>query len=197
MNHSEGNAQLKKKTFHIFILLLCFFLSSFSPLIHEEKVVETNDILSHEYELKLAFIKQFPLFITWPIEHVNERKNNPFTIGIYGENKFFPFYRNLEVRTIQGRPIKMVNINRISDINQLDILFISEATKKELTGILTQAQKYNVLTISDRTGMTQKGVMINFFIENNTVRFELNKKILDNNRFRVSSKLWRIAKIIY
>ncbi len=173
--------------------MLCFSLSSFFPL----KKLATEKVANHEYALKLAFIKQFPLFITWSDKRVKERKQKPFTIGVYGENKFKKFNEEFEIRIIQGRPVKMMPIKNLEDMHQLDILFISNANKKELIKIIDLANKYQILTIADRTGMAQKGVMINFFLEENTVRFELNRKSLNDCQFKVSSKLWRIAKIIY
>ena len=59
--------------------------------------------MSHEYELKLAFIKQFPLFIQWPQEHV---EHNEFVIGIYGTNHFKPFLKDLEIRSINDKPMQ-------------------------------------------------------------------------------------------
>ncbi len=184
---------MKRKLAYIFVVLLCFSLSSFFPL----KRLAKEGIANHEYALKLAFIKQFPLFITWPEKHVKKRKKMPFTIGVYGINKFREFNEDFEIRIIQGRPVKIVDIKKPSDIHQTDILFISNTTKKELTKIIEQAQQHHVLTIADKVGMAQKGVMINFFIEKNTVRFELNRKSLNTSQFKVSSKLWRIAKVIY
>ncbi|MCP4521759.1 MAG: YfiR family protein [Cytophagales bacterium] len=136
------------------------------------------------------------MFIEWPIEHQKNMQEHPFRIGIYGENKFKPYSRSIQIKTIKGKPIELINITQVADVKELDILFLSEFKKKDLPEILNHAKESKILTIAEQYGAGKKGVMINFYIENNTVRFELNKTVLDENNFKVSSKLWRMAKII-
>lgn len=185
---------MRKKNFILINLLLLFVLSDFSKNIQDD-IFDYKGGMNHEYELKLAFIKQFPLFIEWPKDKDNI-KNNDFVIGIYGTNNFKEFIKDLEYRVINNKPVKVIEVTSYSKIKDLDILFISHGSKKQITDLITICQKNKVLSISDRMGMIEKGIMINFFIENNNIRFELNKTILDNQHFKVSSRLWRMGKII-
>lgn len=181
-----------KKNFILLSILCLLGVAAFSINI-QHTIFDYKREMSHEYELKLAFIKQFPLFIKWPEDDL---QNDEFIIGIYGTNHFKEFVKDLEYRVINNKTVKVIEITSYSNVKDLDILFISYGTKKQITDLIALCKKNNVLSISDRMGMIEKGIMINFFIENNNIRFELNKKVFDDQRFKVSSRLWRMGKII-
>lgn len=183
---------MRNKKF-ILINLLLFLVTNVFPINIEDNIIGFQGKMNHEYELKLAFIKQFPLFIEWP---KNDVKNSNFVIGIYGTNNFTDFIKDLKHRTINNKTVKLIEVVSFSTVKDLDILFISNGSKKQITDLITLCQKNKVLSISDRMGMVEKGIMINFFIENNNIRFQLNKKAFDNQNFKVSSRLWRMGKII-
>jgi hypothetical protein len=54
----------------------------------------------------------------------------------------------------------------------------------------------DVITVGDTVGYANKGVMINFFLENNKVRFEINIDMFKQKNMQVSSKLLSLAKIV-
>jgi hypothetical protein len=51
------------------------------------------------------------------------------------------------------------------------------------------------LTIGDTEGFTQRGVMVNFYMENNRVFFEINPNAAMRAGLKISSALLRIAGI--
>jgi hypothetical protein len=54
----------------------------------------------------------------------------------------------------------------------------------------------NVLTVSDERGFAQQGVGINFYTEEDKVRFEINQDAVNRSGLRISSKLLSLAKIV-
>lgn len=148
----------------------------------------------HEYELKAAFIAKFTGFITWPdSDYITD-----FKICVIGVN---PFGKSLE-KTFQNKNIqnKKVILKNIIDTEEIPancrILFISSSSKKKLDDILKKADLRNTLIIGDTEGYCEKGVLLNFYKENNNIKFEVNKSVLDKSNIKFSYKLLTLAKII-
>jgi hypothetical protein len=54
-----------------------------------------------------------------------------------------------------------------------------------------------ILTIGDTEGFGEKGVMINFIIRDNKVRFEINPEAARRAGLTISSKLLSLATIVH
>jgi len=53
------------------------------------------------------------------------------------------------------------------------------------------------LTIGDTKGFAQQGVIINFYIKDEKVRFEINVDAAKRANLKISAKLLRLAKIVH
>ena len=52
------------------------------------------------------------------------------------------------------------------------------------------------MTMGDVSGFAQHGVMINFYMEHNKVRFEINEDRVKDSNLSVSSQLLKLARIV-
>jgi hypothetical protein len=117
-----------------------------------------------------------------------------FTICVLGED---PFGATLD-KTIAGESIngKKVAIKRIAkpqDALGCRILFISSREESRLKGILATLAKTSVLTVSDIPQFTRRGGMIQFVVEANKVRFEVNLATAEKASLALSSQLLKVA----
>jgi hypothetical protein len=76
------------------------------------------------------------------------------------------------------------------------ILIVPESAKPRLDEILNRTKGKPVLTIGDTGGFAKKGVIINMFIEQNHIRYEINKTALDRSGLQISSLLLASAVIV-
>ena len=53
-----------------------------------------------------------------------------------------------------------------------------------------------VLTVGEIEGFARRGGMINFYLEGNRVRFEINPAAAQRGRLKISSQLLGLGKII-
>jgi hypothetical protein len=77
-----------------------------------------------------------------------------------------------------------------------DILFISGSQEKDLTEITRRLNGFPVLTVGDTVTYAKRGIMINFFMEDNKVRFKINLKIAERAGLKISSRLLKLAEIV-
>ena len=148
-----------------------------------------------EYHVKAVFLYNFARFIEWPPEP-GQGSQSPFIIGILGKDPFGEGLDLLKGKAIQGRELVIKRFPRLDDLEKCHILFISASEKNQLPKILKAVEKFKTLTIGDVEGFTQAGGSINFFIEEQNIRFEINLKASQRQGVKISSQLLKLARII-
>jgi DhnA family fructose-bisphosphate aldolase class Ia len=73
------------------------------------------------------------------------------------------------------------------------ILFISSSEQNQLKEILAALDNTSVLTVSDMPQFTRRGGMIQFVVEANKVRFEVNLTSAERAGLTLSSQLLKVA----
>ncbi len=150
-----------------------------------------------EYNVKALFLERFTRFIEWPEESAVNDISQPFILGIIGEN---PFGTILEQIYSQKKiKDKKVEIRYISDKNEIPgchLLFISKSEKKALSKILSFTREKQILTVSDTKKFAAQGVLINLYIVENKIRFEINELEARDSGLFISYRLLNLAKIV-
>jgi hypothetical protein len=76
------------------------------------------------------------------------------------------------------------------------VLFISGSEQDRMRQILDALRGSSILTVSEVKGFAQNGGMINFYIQQDKVRFEINPDAAERGRLNLSSQLLRLARIV-
>lgn len=148
-----------------------------------------------EYEIKAAYIFNFAKFVQWP-----ENMINPDTIvlGIYKIDPFgIVIDKTMQNRKAQGKIWKVIRINKLSEINQCHIIFLSELGKYETLQVLEATKNQPILTIGDEMiDFCEQGGIINFTPQFSEHQFEINNEAAVSRKIFISPKLLLLAKII-
>jgi len=121
----------------------------------------------------------------------------PVTLGILGKDPFGAVLEEtLANQKIEGRSISILHITDYQQIKKCQILFISQSETRRWPRIFEHLKTVPILTIGEAEGFAQKGGIINFFSEENKIRFEINHAAAKARRLQFSSKLLRLAKIV-
>jgi hypothetical protein len=161
-------------------------------------------VIDREYEIKAAYLYNFGLYIQWPHGAVPNDQDQ-FVIGVLGKD---PFDGNLDrlasVKKVEGRKIVIQRFKSMADYKPCHILFISrtpangnnESADERLAEAVRKLKNQPVLLVSDTAGHAGKGAIINLFIEENRVKFEVNPAVAKQAGLQVSSKLLQLGKIV-
>jgi len=76
------------------------------------------------------------------------------------------------------------------------ILFISKSEEPRLAAILASLAQSSVLTLGEVEGFAQRGGIINFFLDGEKLRFEINTDAADRCGLRIRSQLLSLSKIV-
>ncbi|HSZ86829.1 MAG TPA: YfiR family protein [Puia sp.] len=166
-----------------FVYLILFCLSASTP---------QAQMREQEANLKAAFIYNFINYIDWDAGN----NNNDFIIGIVGSSdvtkSLIDFSKG---KTAKDKKIIVRVFNRPEDIENCQILFIPKNISFSLHSILEKTDK-GTLTISEETGFAEQGTALNFYIQNDKLKFEANIKAIDGAGLKASSQLLKLAKIV-
>lgn len=154
-------------------------------------------LINREYPLKALFIYNFASYIDWPQAATADPKG-PFIIGVLGESPIDETLNQIAVsKQAAGRKIVVERFVSMNDIKPCQILFVarsvSAAQEKKVIDLFKNRP---VLLVGESEGFASIGGDINFFIESNHVRFEINRAALQQQGLKASSKLLAMAKIV-
>ena len=144
-----------------------------------------------EYQVKAAYLYNFGKFVEWP---TRTDSDSSFNICVLGEDPFGPtFSATIAGESIKGKNVLLKRIPRAQDAVGCHILFISSSEEARLKEILAALDKTSVLTVSDMPQFTRRGGMIQFVMEANKVRFEVNLTSAERTGLTLSSQLLKVA----
>ena len=149
-----------------------------------------------EYQVKAVFLFNFIQFVEWPAT-VFAATNSPVTIGILGDSDIVvPLEKVLRDETIKDRPLTIKQSRRVEDMRGCQLLFVSKSEKARLGAILASVADTNTLTVGESDGFAHRGGVINFFLDANKVRFEINLEAARHQGLKLSSQLLNLGKLI-
>jgi hypothetical protein len=146
-----------------------------------------------EYELKAELLARFASFIEWP----GSAESRPFVIGVAGQNPFGGYLDKIAAsRRIKGRAVVIRPIAELPQLDGCDIVFIAASERSRLATLLAHTDSHPILTVGDTSGYAASGVLINFYTSGETVRFEINESAVERSGLKVSSKLFKLARLV-
>jgi hypothetical protein len=146
-----------------------------------------------EYEVKATYLYNFSRLVEWPAEGPQARGDS-FAICVLGEDPFGGALKTTVAQeTVAGKSVVMKQVPAARDAVSCGVLFISSSEDKRLKEILSSLGTASVLTVSDLPKFTQRGGMVQFVLEDNKVRFEVNSAIAQRAGLTLSSELLKVA----
>lgn len=149
-----------------------------------------------EHLIKAAFLYNFAKFVEWPAKAFPSAKT-PLTICILGEDPFgSDLDETIDGETVNERKLVAKRVKRVQDGEPCHVLFISSSEKERLPEVLGAVKRSSMLTVGETERFAKLGGIINFTLEENKVRFEINVDAADRAGLKISSKLLKLARVI-
>jgi YfiR/HmsC-like len=149
-----------------------------------------------EYQIKAGFFFNFTRFVEWP-ENAFATPSSPIVICVVGETLLTDLLTDVAMgRVVNGRAVSINRVKPTDDLRRCNLLFISAVAERRTTEILESVKKTNALTVGETAGFPQAGGMINFSIEDNKVKLELNLGAATRAGLKVNSKLIAVSRLV-
>jgi len=167
-----------------FVFLGCIFLAG---------LYAQSQTATQEYLLKSINLYKICKFTSWPQQAVPA---DTFVIKMIGEPRSGENISIPADRRILDLPVTVKVVNSMDQIYPCHVLFICESEKQHLKEIISYALKNSILTIGDTENFAEQGVIVNFFIEDEVVKFKINVVSLNESKLKLHSRLLSLAELV-
>jgi hypothetical protein len=148
-----------------------------------------------EYQVKAAFLINFPKYADWPAAAFAET-NSPVVIAVVGETKVTDeIQKAIAGRTVNGRKIVLKRLASGEEAGVCHILFIPAAEQQRSPGLIAKL-KGGVLTVGESDDFLERGGIINLARRGQKIALEVNLTAADKARIKISSKLLSVASVV-
>ena len=147
-----------------------------------------------EYEVKAAFLYNLAKFIEWPDKSLDN--SSTLTVYILGDDPFGAKLDAIKGKLIKGKTVVVKQIDSPDTLRNVGILFISSSEKEQIPDILKSISSKPILTVGDTQSFANKGVMVNFYTDNDKIRFEINIEATRLAGLKISSNLLKLGKVV-
>ena len=147
-----------------------------------------------EYEVKAAFLYNFLPFVEWPAPIKREDTRR---VCVLAEPPVLNAFNELNGQIAAGRKIEIIRVAPGESPGSCHVLFIGPQAEHDLPRIMKAIEGTGVLTVGDTAGFARQGVIINFYLQDKKVRFEINAAAARRAGISISSKLLKLAGSVY
>lgn len=147
-----------------------------------------------EYEVKAAFLYNFARFATWPAAAFRDA-DAPLALCVAGDDPFGPALAALEGKPVGERRIA-VRLIAPADWHGCHLLFVAHSAQDRFAELAEGLADRYLLTVGDTDGFATRGGVINFVLDGERVRFEVNLAALERSGVALSSHVLRLARIV-
>lgn len=163
--------------------------------------------------IKAAFLYNFINFVDWPNGRM-EDDNDPVVIVIVGNKDFVKEFDPIRGKKIKERNVVIKYLDTLNNLkHSLDkksdkseqltdtlrkchAVFVSSGTPELETDcrfIINALEGAPVLIVGEQPGFLEKAGHINFLMEDNKIRFEVNLVAAKKNQIKIRSQLLKLA----
>jgi hypothetical protein len=156
-----------------------------------------QEILDQEDKIKATFILNFVLYTSWTLGDIDEFAGPGIDVCTLQGRPFVNFMNEvLEEKKQTMDKMNKVNILSVTadEADNCDVLFIPSEYSRSLEA--SNFSRENLLLIGEYPGFATSGGIINFFLENDNVKFEINYEELLARKLSMNSQVLRLAKIV-
>ena len=149
-----------------------------------------------EHQVKAAFLFNFVKFVIWPPEAFADGKK-PLKLCVVGRDPLGDeLTRMIAGKTVRDHPLEFSRITDAASARGCHLVYIGQEWGKARE-FVAAVRGNAVLTVGEVQDFVASGGVINFVMENDQVRFEVNLDSANAAGLKVSSRLLTLARNVY
>lgn len=146
--------------------------------------------ITNVQQAQSLFIYNFSRLIQWPAGN----QTGDFVIGVIGSDNLYnslnTYVANKKVGT---QPITIKKFNNPESLTRCHIIFVGNSKVAAFEEVLTRLRGSNCLIITEKKGMINMGSAIDFFMDQDKLRFVINSMNAQKYNLTVSKSLEDMA----
>lgn len=152
-----------------------------------------------ERSIKAAYLYKFAGYVEWAPSHF-PAPGAPIDIGVAGDAALARELATITVgRRVAGRPIAVREVGASDEVADLEVLFVAGPESSTLDRLLASASDGTepILTVTESARGPPRGSMINFVLDRERVRFEVDLDAAERDGVKLNSRLLAVARRVY
>jgi hypothetical protein len=144
-------------------------------------------------KFKALFMYNFTKYIEWPAA----QRQGDFIIGVLGNTAL-----TKELETIAGKQkvgvqnIVVKTFISVDDIDNCSILFIPSGKSSQIGMVVAKLGTKSILIITDKDGLAKQGACINYVMDGDKLKYEINKSNIEKKGLSVSNALLALGIVV-
>jgi hypothetical protein len=154
------------------------------------------DEATDQNQIKANMLWNIAKFVRWP-DGAFDKTRGQLVFTILGEDPLAEALAvTLSTKTINGRPVFVHFARRPQDAAGCQILYIAASEHGRMGEVLRAIDGSWMLTVADTSGFVVRGGMVDFALELDKVRFEINQARAEKAGLKISAKLLALAHVV-
>jgi len=146
-----------------------------------------------EYEIKATFLYKFGPFVNWPQGDLSA-SDSPFRLCIVGDDEVASLSSEAtQNQQVLGHPVKIVHLDAVTHDSGCDELYTAGSPAQTIADGLAAVKGTPTLTVTDSEHEPDAHGIIQFVIDRERVRFDVDTAAAAANGISISSKLLQLA----
>lgn len=134
-------------------------------------------------------------FTTWPADAQFQRKTT-LDFCVVGDNVVQQSFASISNKAIGQKSLNVINLTRLRNLEQCNVLYISELKQNILLQLLAEIRTQPLLTIGKGEEFAAQGGMIGLENVDGKITMHINLSVVQESNLNISARLLKLAKII-
>lgn len=149
-----------------------------------------------EAQVKNALLYSYGLLTKWPQHAIGGKPDDVFVIGILGENPYPQYLQKIkETKKIQNLPIVIKRLSKPEEAETCHLLYVTKTESLAAPAALAKVRGRPILTVGEFEGELGSRFVMNFYLENGTVKFMLDLELARQQQLNIDPRLIKMAKL--
>ena len=145
-----------------------------------------------EYAVKATYLYKFVPFVEWPAGTFDS-PNDSFILCVVGNDPVSALVdQAVQGEQVEGHAIDVVHLAQVRHDARCHILYVATHGPAAVAA-LDSVRGLPVLTVTDAARDPRARGIVNFIVQDNRVRFEIDSRAASENHLVISSKLLNLA----
>ena len=146
--------------------------------------------------VKAAFLYKFLAYVEWPAQAFAD-STGPLVVGVLGEDAAVDEIKEvIGERLVNGRAVLVRRFRDGDTLSGTHVLYVTRPESGRIATLAGASRNSATLLVTDAEGALAQGSMINFRVQDGTVRFDIALDTAERAGLRISSRLLAVAQSV-
>jgi hypothetical protein len=146
-----------------------------------------------EARVKAVYLVKFAEYVDWP-SSAFATAGSPIVIGVAGDDAVASHLEDIVIgRRLRGHPFSVRRLDAPGAVGAMQMLYVGGEDSARVTRYVRAVRRRPVLTVAGVDDGLDAGVVINFVLKEDRVRFEISTEAAEKNGLALSSRLLAVA----